>query len=117
MRLRIKEFIAVKGVTIKQVAKDIGVNPDRLYKLNIGQGGEPSLKLLQKLGNYFGVVMEELIENNSHPPPLTASSSVEKTTVKVNNLESLMVEAKRLSPEKQNAVEQVLETVITAIAQ
>ena len=61
MRLHIKKLATQNDVSIKEVAEAVGVKPGRLYQLNIGQGGEPSIGLLQKLSDYFAITIDELI--------------------------------------------------------
>ncbi len=57
--LKMREMRAQKGVSQKEMAKEIGVSPAYLSALEHGHRGAPSWKILQRIIGYFNVIWDE----------------------------------------------------------
>jgi len=131
IRNRFNELrLADGGKTITQLASLIGIKRPRLNHIKNNPHYNISRTDAEKICEYFNVTPGELLviengdkqslANNVHTNPSANNASVEKnTSIKVNNLESIVEYVKRLPPKERNAVEgiysRVLETVIMAM--
>lgn len=62
--LRIKEVIAEKGMTQKELAEKMGLNP---VAFGVTLNSNPTVKTLQKIAEALGVEISELfVQNNFH---------------------------------------------------
>lgn len=57
-------LVAEKNIEVTQLAKDLGISPNTMAKLNAKkEENEPvSLKIIEKLCNHLGVPVERIIE-------------------------------------------------------
>ncbi len=51
-----------KNLSITNIAKGIGISRDMLYKL-LSSNSDPSMKMLEKIANYFNVTTDYLLKN------------------------------------------------------
>jgi transcriptional regulator with XRE-family HTH domain len=61
---RIKEFRVKKKKSLQEVADAVGVSKAHIWDLETARSKNPSIELLKKLANYFGVGVADLIEEN-----------------------------------------------------
>lgn len=61
MKYRVRELAERKGVTLKQVARETGLNPRVLYSLTGEPGYNTTVKVIERLCKYFGVTPNELL--------------------------------------------------------
>ncbi|MEE2699490.1 MAG: helix-turn-helix domain-containing protein [Pseudomonadota bacterium] len=57
--LKIREFRANRRLTLKQMAKDLGVSSAYFSALEHGHRGRPGPGLIQQISGYFGLSWEE----------------------------------------------------------
>jgi len=57
--LKMRELRAIKNVTQKQMAKDIGVSAPYLSALERGHRGQPSWQFVQRVIGYFNIIWDE----------------------------------------------------------
>ena len=50
-----------KGKSLQQVADAVGVSKTHVWELERGRTGNPSLEMLTKLADYFGVTIRSLV--------------------------------------------------------
>lgn len=57
-------LVAERNIEVTQVAKDLGISPNTMAKLNARrEENEPvSLKIIEKLCNHLGVPVEKIVE-------------------------------------------------------
>ena len=58
MELRVKEVIKAKGITMQQVADELGITRDTLTR-NIN--GNPTIETLEKIAKTLGVSVSDLL--------------------------------------------------------
>ncbi|MBS7543604.1 helix-turn-helix domain-containing protein [Ancylobacter oerskovii] len=56
---RMREMRAERGVTLSQMAEQIGVSPAYLSALEHGKRGQPTWLMLQRIMAYFNVIWDE----------------------------------------------------------
>lgn len=56
---RVRELRAMKGVTLTEMARAIGVSPTYLSALENGRRGAPTWALVQRIITYFNVIWDE----------------------------------------------------------
>ncbi len=61
---RIKEFRIKKKKSLQEVADAAGVSKAHIWDLETARSKNPSIELLKRLANYFGVGVADLIEEN-----------------------------------------------------
>jgi transcriptional regulator with XRE-family HTH domain len=61
---RIREFRLRKGKSLQEVADAVGVSKAHIWDLETARSKNPSIELLKKLANFFGVGVSDLIEEN-----------------------------------------------------
>ena len=59
---RMRELRAARGVTLKQMADELGVSSAYLSALEHGRRGQPTWLLLQQITGYFNVIWDEAEE-------------------------------------------------------
>lgn len=57
--LKIRELRNRKGVTQKEMARDLGVSPAYLSALEHGHRGQPSWNFVQRIIGYFNIIWDE----------------------------------------------------------
>ena len=81
LRFKIKELLAKKEfdegrrITLSEVADTVGINRMTLSKIINQKGYSTVTDNLDKLCDYFGCRIEELIEHIPNPPPSDDQSS------------------------------------------
>lgn len=68
MKLKVKEVIKTKGLTMQQVADTLGVTRDTLTR-NIN--GNPTLETLEKIAKVLNVCVSDLLNEESTVDPNT----------------------------------------------
>ena len=68
MKLKVKEVIKTKGLTMQQVADTLGVTRDTLTR-NIN--GNPTLETLEKIAKVLNVCVSDLLDEESTVDPNT----------------------------------------------
>jgi transcriptional regulator with XRE-family HTH domain len=61
---KIKEFRMKKRKSLQEVADAVGVSKAHVWDLETARSKNPSIELLKKLANFFGVGVADLIEEN-----------------------------------------------------
>jgi transcriptional regulator with XRE-family HTH domain len=61
---RIKELRMKKKMSLQDVANAVGVSKAHVWDLETGRSKNPSIDLLKKMANCFGVGVADLIEEN-----------------------------------------------------
>ena len=87
MTLRIKELCKEKGTTLSKIAEEIGTTQTSLSRV-IGEGGNPTLSLLQRTADALSVSIIELFESKSKTE-LTALVEYRNDFYKAETLEEL----------------------------
>ena len=73
LRFKLKELVAEKEfredrvITMVEVAKETGIHRMTLSKLANNRGYNPTADLLDRLCNYFGCRIEQLVEHVPNP--------------------------------------------------
>ncbi|MBC8580946.1 helix-turn-helix domain-containing protein [Zhenhengia yiwuensis] len=62
---RIKALRKAKGLTQKELAKQAGVSFSMVSKIESGERNNPSLEILEKIGNVIDLTLDDLLGNNS----------------------------------------------------
>lgn len=65
MKNRIKELRNEKGLTLKEMSKDIGVSNNTISQYENGKRS-PSIDMIFKIAKYFNVSIDELLDNNDY---------------------------------------------------
>lgn len=60
--IKIREFRNKRGLTLKQMAKDLGVTSAYFSALEHGHRGQPSPGLIQQISGYFGLTWDQAEE-------------------------------------------------------
>ena len=81
---KIRQLRKEKGVTQKQMAKDLGVSAAYLSALEHGHRGIPSWQFLQRIIGYFNIIWEDAEELQK-----TAARSHARVVVDTENLPSI----------------------------
>lgn len=68
MKLKVKEVIKTKGLTMQQVADTLGVTRDTLTR-NIN--GNPTLETLEKIAKILNVCVSDLLDEENTVDPNT----------------------------------------------
>jgi len=63
MKMRIKEVIKEKGLTIQALADSMGINR---VNLSTSINGNPTIETLEKIANALGVSVAELFEQSAN---------------------------------------------------
>lgn len=90
---RLKELRLNKGVSLQAVADAVDASKPHIWELERGTTKNPSLELVSKLANYFGVSVDYLAgigikEENAEY--LAFAREAEKKGFSVNDLEKLL---------------------------
>ena len=63
MALRVKEIARAKGITMNEIAEQMGINP---VNLSSSLNGNPTLNRLQEVANILGVEISDLFTKEKH---------------------------------------------------
>lgn len=74
--IRLKELRQQKNMTMKDAARELGINYSTYITYEKGQY-EPNLLLLQKMAQYYGVSIEYLLGRTDDPRTLAEKQSAE----------------------------------------
>jgi len=62
MRIKLREFRKSRGLTMAQLAKEIGVSSGMISDIENGRSKNPTIWTVLKIADYFNVPIERLIE-------------------------------------------------------
>ncbi|MEP4433556.1 MAG: helix-turn-helix domain-containing protein, partial [Hyphomicrobiales bacterium] len=110
---KMRELRAEKGITLKQMAKDVGVSSAYLSALEHGHRGTPGWMTLQRIIAYFNLIWDDAedmvaLAQSSEPKPVIDTSGLSPKATQLANM--LAVNISDLSDES-------LERVINALMQ
>ncbi|MCK0206793.1 helix-turn-helix domain-containing protein [Starkeya koreensis] len=88
---RMREMRAERGVTLSQMAEQIGVSAAYLSALEHGKRGQPTFMLLQRIMAYFNVIWDEaealrLLAEISDPRVVVDTSGLSPEATELANL-------------------------------
>ena len=61
LRANIRSLCQEKGISINAMAENIGVRYSTISNMLLGRSNNPSIQLLWKIADYFGITIDELI--------------------------------------------------------
>jgi len=87
---RMRKMRAERGVTLKQMAADLGVSSAYLSALEHGKRGRPGWHLLQRILEYFNIIWDEADEvirlaRISHPRAVIDTSGLDPKATELAN--------------------------------
>ena len=87
---RMRKLRAERGVTLKQMADDIGVSSAYLSALEHGQRGRPGWHLVQRIITYFNIIWDEAedvarLARISHPRVVIDTSGLDPRATEFAN--------------------------------
>ena len=87
---RMRKMRAERGITLKEMASDIGVSSAYLSALEHGKRGRPGLHLLQRIISYFNIIWDEAedvvrLARISHPRVVIDTSGLEPQATELAN--------------------------------
>lgn len=62
MRIKLREYRKSHGLTMAQLAKEIGVSSGMISDIENGKSKNPTIWTILKLADYFNIPIEDLIE-------------------------------------------------------
>jgi transcriptional regulator with XRE-family HTH domain len=88
---KVREHRAARGITLKQMAKDLGVSSAYFSALEHGHRGRPSSGLVAQLCGYFDLMWDEAEELKrlaelSHPRAVVDTSGLSPKATELANL-------------------------------
>ena len=88
---RIRELRAARGVSLKEMAEDLGVSPSYLSALEHGHRGRPTWSMIQRIIGYFNVIWDEAedlarLARLSHPRVVIDTSGLDPRATELANL-------------------------------
>ena len=87
---RMRKMRAERGITLKEMASDIGVSSAYLSALEHGKRGRPGWHLLQRIISYFNIIWDEAedvvrLARISHPRVVIDTSGLEPQATELSN--------------------------------
>lgn len=87
---RMRKMRAERGITLKQMASEIGVSSAYLSALEHGKRGRPGWHLLQRIISYFNIIWDEAedvvrLARISHPRVVIDTSGLEPQATELAN--------------------------------
>lgn len=87
---KLRELRAEKDITLKQMAKDIGVSSAYLSALEHGHRGRPGWMTLQRIIAYFNLIWDDAedmvaLAQGSDPKPVIDTSGLSPTATQLAN--------------------------------
>jgi len=87
---RMRKMRAERGITLKEMANDIGVSSAYLSALEHGKRGRPGWHLLQRIISYFNIIWDEAedvvrLARISHPRVVIDTSGLEPQATELAN--------------------------------
>ncbi|MFO1150170.1 MAG: helix-turn-helix transcriptional regulator [Alsobacter sp.] len=87
---RLRELRQARGVTLSDMAREIGVSPTYLSALEHGRRGRPSWALVQQVIQYFNVIWDDAEElqrlaNMSHPRVVIDTAGLSPSATRLAN--------------------------------
>lgn len=87
---KLRELRAEKDITLKQMAKDIGVSSAYLSALEHGHRGTPGWMTLQRIIAYFNLIWDDAedmvaLAQNSDPKPVVDTSGLSPCATQLAN--------------------------------
>ena len=88
---RMRKLRAERGLTLKQMAEDIGVSSAYLSALEHGRRGRPGWHLVQRIITYFNIIWDEAedvarLARISHPRVVIDTSGLSPQATELANL-------------------------------
>lgn len=68
---RLKELRSAKGVSLQKLANAVGSSKPHIWGLECGRTNNPSLELIIRLANFFGVSVDYLISGETSTDDLS----------------------------------------------
>ncbi len=89
--LKIREYRARRGISLKKMAEDLGVSSAYFSALEHGHRGRPGSGLIQQICGYFGLIWDEAEELKrlaelSHPRVVVDTSGLSAKATQLANL-------------------------------
>lgn len=89
--VRIRQLRRRKGVTQKEMARDLGVSAAWLSALEHGKRGQPNWQFVQRIIGYFNIIWEEadelaVLSSLSHPRIVVDTSELSPRATELANL-------------------------------
>ena len=94
---RLRELRAAKGVTQKEMAKDLGLSAAYLSQLEHGRRGRPAPGFVRQACAYFGLIWDDAealkrLAENSHPRIKVVTSGLSPRATELANLIATSIE-------------------------
>ena len=114
--IKLRELRAEKDITLKQMAKDIGVSSAYLSALEHGHRGTPGWMTLQRIIAYFNLIWDDAedmvaLAQNSDPKPVIDTSGLTPSATQFAN-----TLASNISELPDDALERLQSTLESEIA-
>jgi transcriptional regulator with XRE-family HTH domain len=100
IKLRVKEILKDKGMTVKGLAEKLGMTDIGLHKA-LSDEGNPPLKKLEQMANIFNVPITELFDKNTGNSDFTALINDNGKLYKAATLNELAEIVEKLRKEKE----------------
>jgi transcriptional regulator with XRE-family HTH domain len=109
----IRKLRAERGVTQRQMARDIGVSPAYLSALEHGRRSEPSWEFIQRVIGYFNIIWDEaeelqMLGGLSRPKVTIDTSGLSPKATEIAN--RLATAIARLEPQTLEEIGKLIET-------
>lgn len=117
--IKLRELRAEKGISLKQMAKDIGVSSAYLSALEHGHRGTPGWMTLQRIISYFNLIWDDAedmvaLAQNSEPKPVIDTSGLSPQATQLAN--ALAANIASMSDESLERVLALLDQEVSAQA-
>ncbi len=88
---KVRALRAERGVTLKEMAREVGVSPAYLSALEHGKRGRPSWRLVQRIISYFNIIWDEAdqlaeLARLSHPRVVIDTTGLSPQATRLANL-------------------------------
>ena len=88
---KVRALRAERGVTLKEMAREVGVSPAYLSALEHGKRGRPSWKLVQRIISYFNIIWDDAdqlaeLARLSHPRVVIDTTGLSPQATRLANL-------------------------------
>jgi len=88
---KVRALRAERGVTLKEMAREVGVSPAYLSALEHGKRGRPSWKLVQRIISYFNIIWDDAdqlaeLARLSHPRVVIDTAGLSPDATRLANL-------------------------------
>ena len=88
---KVREFRAIRGLSLKKMAEDLGVSSAYFSALEHGHRGRPGTGLIQQISGYFDLTWEEAedlqrLAQLSHPRVVVDTSGLSPSATELANV-------------------------------